>query len=150
MAIRSKALKNFNYIFGQVRGRRSVLRREATKKWQLAPLSTLACGPQQQRPFFPRTQQPSHLSVFSPNHAHPGSPAEPPCKAKRAYLHSEWVCVATSQVPAESRASRSCIAAFCTDSPFSTGPSRGRAHSARCLCAYVTNTFWGLWVEYKM
>lgn len=35
------------------------------------------------------------------------------------YLHSEWVCVATSQVPAESRACRLCIAAFCTDSPFS-------------------------------
>lgn len=32
MAIRSKALKNFNYIFGQVRGRRAVLLREATKK----------------------------------------------------------------------------------------------------------------------
>ena len=35
-----------------------------------------------------------------------------------------------SPVPAESRASRSYIAAFCTDSPFSTGPSRGRARSA--------------------
>lgn len=49
---------------------------------------------------------------------------------KRAYLHSEWVCASKSQVPAESRASLSCIAAFCTDSPFSIGPSRGRAHAA--------------------
>lgn len=54
---------------------------------------------------------------------------------KRAYLHSEWVCASKSQVPAESRASLSCIAAFCTDSPFSIGPSRGRAHTAGCFPA---------------
>lgn len=37
----------------------------------------------------------------------------------RPYLHSERVCVAKNQVPAESRACRLCIAGFYTDSPFS-------------------------------
>lgn len=57
--------------------------------------------------------------VKSAKFAPPSSPAS---GRRCSYLRSGWVCVATSRVPAESRACRLCTAAFCTDSPFSNVP----------------------------
>lgn len=100
------AARNYRQLFTRDAERRKQLR---TKKSRgAAPKSAIVCLPIY-----------VDSGVKSTNFASPSAPAS---GRRLPYLRSGWVCVATSQVPAESRACRLCTAAFCTDSPFSNVP----------------------------